>query len=129
MGRSGAGNSAARALTFPAGTNLAQMLVGVDPGVVAVAPVDTERVMAYFLDAQHLQSRLEHLEWIPRRRRLRIVTLLRVRAVSAGATGAGALVAEVAQRVFAVMPVFPIDLNALRFRNGDVFRIGLRFYH
>src|SRR6185312_11298126 len=52
---------------------------------------------------------------------------LRLSPMRAGAGGARTLVAQVAETVFAMMAVFPIDLNTLRLGNGDVF--GFRCAH
>src|ERR1035437_5880871 len=86
--------------------------------VVAVAPVDPNGVVAHRFHAEHLERRLEHGE--------RIVRLGRAwgGAVGAGAGGAGALVAQVSEAVIAGVAILPIDLDAFRFGNGDVFGIG-----
>ena len=46
------------------------------------------------------------------------------RAVRAGAGGAGAPVAQILEAVGAVVAVFPVDLDAFRFGDGDVFGVG-----
>ena len=42
----------------------------------------------------------------------------------AGAARARALIAQVLQFVIAGVPVLPVDLDALRFRDGDMFGVG-----
>jgi hypothetical protein len=44
--------------------------------------------------------------------------------VGTAAGGAGALVAQVGETVVAVVAILPIDLDAFRFGNGDVFWVG-----
>ena len=44
-------------------------------------------------------------------------------AVRTGARSARTPVAQVFHAIGTVMPVFPIDLDAFRFRDGDVFRV------
>jgi len=85
---------------------------------MAVAPVDADRVASDRLHSQHFQSWLVHLEWIIGLR------LARRRAVGAGACRAGALVPQVLQAVFAVVPVLPVDLDAVGLGDRDVFGIG-----
>ena len=41
-----------------------------------------------------------------------------------GARGAGAFVAQVDKAVIARVAILPIDLDAFRFGNGDVFGVG-----
>src|ERR1019366_2759639 len=96
----------------------AEVLVGVDAGIVAVAPVDPDGVVAHRFHGEHLERRLEHREWI--------VRLGRAwgGAVGAAARGAGALVAQVDEAVIAGVAILPIDLDAFRFGNGDVFGVG-----
>ena len=77
--------------------------------------------MAHRFGGQNLERRLEHGK---RRGGGFGLRLARRRSVGAGASGAGAFIAQVHQRVFAAMAVFPIDLDALGLRNGDVFRFG-----
>ena len=103
-----------------------QIVERVDPRAVAVGPIYTYRVSAHRLDIQHLKRGRVHLERVRGLGRS-IAGLLRRGSVRAGAGGAGTLVAQVAQFVIAMMAVFPIDLNALRFGNGDVF--GFRCLH
>src|ERR1019366_9117111 len=105
-------------LALGALANAAEVLVGVDAGVVAIAPVDANRVVAHRFDGEHFQRRFEQGE--------RIVRLgwARGRAVGAGARGAGALVAQVHEAVIAGVAILPIDLDSFRFGNGDVFGIG-----
>ena len=55
-----------------------------------------------------------------------VVGLLRLGSMRAGAAGAGAFVAQILDRIFAAMAVPPVDLDALGFGDGDVFRLGLR---
>jgi len=65
--------------------------------------------MTHFFDVQHLQHRLIHLE---RTRIRRVIRLLRLRPMRAGTGGAGTFVAQVRERILAVMLIFPIDLES-----------------
>src|SRR5439155_12342047 len=85
---------------------------------VPVAPVDANRVVPHLLHDQHLEHRLEQLQGVGR------FGLARRRAVCARAGRAGTLVAQILQRVLADMPVLPVDLDALGFGYGDVFRVS-----
>src|ERR1039457_1111128 len=102
--------------------DIPQVLPRVQACRVAVAPVDADGVVAHRLDAPHLQRGLVHLKrggWA--RRALRLAGR---RAVRARASGAWAFVAQIVDAIFAGVPVLPVDLDALRFRNGDVFGVG-----
>src|SRR5262249_10291277 len=79
--------------------------------------VDPDGVVAHRFYAEHLQRRLVHLERVARFR------LPRGRAVRPGAGRAGALVAQVLQSVLAVVAVFPVDLDAFRLGNGNMFGV------
>jgi len=84
----------------------AEVIPGVNAGFVAVAPTDADGVVAHLFGAQHLQYRFEHLQGIGG------FGLARRGAMRAGAAGAGTLVAQVDQPVFAVMAILPVDLDA-----------------
>ena len=75
--------------------------------------------MAHGLDAFQPQRRTVHLKRAER-------WLSRSSAVRAGAGSAGTVVPQVLQRVLAVVAVLPLDLDSLRFRDGDVFRFADR---
>ena len=90
---------------------------------MAVIPEDLQGIVARRLDVQHLDDRFEHLEWIRGRG---VVGLLRLCSVRAGASRARAFVAQKSDGKAAVMTVLPVDLDAFRFRNRDVLRIGRR---
>ena len=90
--------------------DLAQMIEGVDSGLMAVAPVDADSVTADRLNRIHFQGRLKHLERIRRIGQLRLVHL-RFRSMSAGTRGAGTLLAQIDKSEFTMMPIRPIDLN------------------
>ena len=94
---------------------------------MAVIPEDLHRIVPHRLHVRHFDRRLEHLERV--RARCRIVCLLRLGAMRAGAYRAGALVAQIAQAVIAMVAVLPIDLNAFRFGDGNVFRIVAIAYY
>ena len=100
-------------LAFLARANLAEMIVGINAGVVSIAPVDLDRVMSHLFDVQHLERRLEHLKWI--RLGSRIVALLRRRPMRAGASRTGTFVAQITEGVPAMMAVLPVDLDAFGF--------------
>src|SRR6516164_593081 len=106
-------SAAVRALAYRT-----QVFERIDAGRVAVAPVNANGVTANRFDSHHFQPGLVHLE------RVFPLGLARRRAVRAGATRAGALVAQVLESVFAVMAVLPIDFDALRFGDRDVFGVG-----
>src|SRR5690348_3628965 len=93
------------------------MVVSVDARIVTVAPVDADGVVADGLDAEHLEGGLVHLE--------RIIGLgwTGGRPVRAGAGGAGTFIAKVLQAVFAVVAVFPVDGDAFRLGDGNVFGV------
>src|SRR2546425_430181 len=97
------------------GRYLAQMFEGVDAAAVAVTPHNPDSVMAHRLHVHHFERRRIHLKrpGIDGGR-------LGHSAVRAAAYGAGAMVAKVAQSVFAGMAVLPIDLDSLRFGDRDV---------
>src|SRR5712691_8405133 len=99
------------------------MVERVDAGTVPVAPIDVDRVAPDRIDLQHLQRGLVHLEWV---RRSRVSGFLRLRAMRAGAGGARTLVAQVSQRVLAVMVILPVDFDPFRFGDGDVLGLGGR---
>src|ERR1035438_1218746 len=107
-----------RRLTLLALADAAKVFPGVDAGIVAVAPVDPDGVIAHWLHAEHLQRRLEHLKWIVR------LGWARRGPVGAAARGAGAFVAQVHEAVICLAAGLPIDLDAFRFGNGDVFGVG-----
>jgi hypothetical protein len=44
--------------------------------------------------------------------------------MGAGALRARAFIAQIRKAVFAVMPVFPVDLDAFGLGDSDVFRVG-----
>src|SRR5271165_75676 len=90
---------------------------------MAVAPVDAKSIMSHCFHVEHLQSRFEHRKRAGRGR-LRVIGFRRLRTMSARARRAWAFIAQIAERVFAPVAVFPIDLDAFRFGNGDVFGIG-----
>src|SRR5690349_11795990 len=98
------------------GRNLSQMLKRVDAAAVAVAPKNADGVIAHRLDAHHLERRRVHLERreLDRRR-------LRLGPVRASTDRARTVMTQVAQAVFARLPVFPIDLDAFRFGDRDMF--------
>src|SRR5450432_2911659 len=100
------------------------MVVGINAGIVAVAPIDADGVVAHRFHTQHLQRGLEHLKRIVRLRRSFAFGRSGRGTVGAGARGAGALVAQVRQPVLAMVGVLPVDLDSLGFGNRDVFRVG-----
>jgi len=112
--------------TRGARANRAQIVERIDPRSMPVAPIYADGVTAHRFDVQHLKRGCKHLERVGRLGRS-VVGLLRRSAVRAGTGGAGTLVAQVAQFVIAMMAIFPIDLDALRFGNGDV--LGFRCVH
>ena len=83
---------------FGAGTDVAQMIERINARLVAVVPVDTERVIAHRLDAVHLQLRLEHLKRIAQARGDLAGLLPRLGSMRAGAARAGAPVAQIFDR-------------------------------
>ena len=87
------------------------MLVGINTGIVSVAPIDLDRIVANLFDIQHLQRGREHLEGSSLGRG--VVALLRSRAMRAGAGSARTFVAQIPEGVGTVMAVLPVDLNAL----------------
>src|ERR1035438_6252086 len=101
-----------RRLTLLALADAAKVFPGVDAGIVAVAPVDPDGVIAHWLHAEHLQRRLEHLKWIVR------LGWARRGPVGAGTRGAGAFVAQVHQAVIAGVAILPIDLPGARDQIG-----------
>src|SRR5215467_3473549 len=106
---------------FLALADAAQVFPRIDARVVAIAPIDADRVVPDGLYAEHLERRLVHLKRIGRLLGFRHA---RRSTVSAGAARTGAFVAQVRQPVLAAMAVFPVDLDALRFRNGNVLGIS-----
>src|SRR5579863_1557071 len=96
----------------------AQVLVAVDSGIVPVAPVDADGIIAHRFHGEHLERRLKHLK--------RIVGFRLARGCSmrSGALRAGALVAQVLEAVLAMVAALPIDFDALGLGNGDVFGVG-----
>src|ERR1700678_3662195 len=80
--------------------------------------MDADSVVTHGLDAQHLQGGLIHLK---RRGGCR---LARGGAVRAGTGGAWALIAQIVDAVIARVAILPVDLNALRFRDSDMFGVG-----
>src|SRR5947209_15865359 len=96
------------------------MIVRVDACVVAIAPENSDGVVAHLLHAVHLEGGLVHLKRV---RLLRVVALLWHRTMRSGAAGAGAFVAQIRDRVLTAMAVFPVDLDAFRFGDSDVFGI------
>ncbi len=102
----------------PRTADLAEMIVRVDTGAVAVAPVDTNRIIADGLHAEHFERGLVHLK------RTVGLRLSRRSAVRSRARRARALIPQVREAVFAMVPVFPVDLDAFRLRNGNMFRVG-----
>ena len=97
------------------------MLVGIDAGLVPVAPVDADGVVAHWLHASIFSAGLNIWNGIRGRPSAR---LARRRAVRARASRAGALVAQVLETVLAAVAIFPIDFDAFGLGNGDVFRVG-----
>ena len=98
--------------------NHPQVIVRINPRVVAVAPVDADRVVAYGFHSQHRQPRFIH------RKRIIRLGLPRRCTVRPSTRGAGAFVAEIGEAILAVMRILPIDLDPFRLGNGDVFRVG-----
>ncbi len=90
---------------------------------MTVAPKYPDRVMPDLFHARHFQSGLKHRK---RRRGFgrRVIRFLRLRPVRARATGAGAFVAQIRDRILAAVTVLPIDLDALRFGDRDMFGIA-----
>lgn len=113
-----------RGSTFRAGADGAQVIEGVNAGVVPVVPVNPDGVRADFLNGVHAKPGLEHLKgtggWRGRASFRGIVRALRLSAVRAGARGTRALVPQQFVRVHAGVPVGPIDGDSARFRNRDV---------
>src|SRR5712692_7821885 len=101
------------------------MLEGVDAGIVTVAPIDLDSIVPHLFDVQHLERGREHLERSALR--LRIIALLWLRSMRAGASGTGAFIAQVAELVGTVIPIRPILLDRLRFCHRYVFRLGFTF--
>jgi len=100
-------------LAFLAGADPAQMLERINAGIVAVAPIDLDGIVADLFDVQHLERGCEHLEGPGLGSG--IFALLRGRAMRAGAGSTGTFVAQIAQLIPAVMAILPVDLNALGF--------------
>ncbi len=92
-----------------------------------VRPIDTNRVATYRFHGQHFERRLKHRKQIRGSRR--VIGLLRLRAVRTGARGTGALVAQISKGIVAVVPVFPIDLDASGLGDGNVFGFVDRCTH
>jgi hypothetical protein len=65
----------------------------VDAGIMPVAPLDSHGVVTHFLNVQHFQGRLKHLEWIFFLRG--VLASLRIRTMRASARGAGTFVAKI----------------------------------
>src|SRR5579863_6153445 len=99
------------------------MIEGINAGVVAVVPENAQRVVAGLLDAGHADGGFEEGKGAGGGRG--VIALLRLRAVSAGAGGARALVAQIGVGVLAAMAVFPVDLQAFGFGDGEMFRFGV----
>ena len=95
------------------------MVKGVNSGIMSIAPIDANRIGAHFLHLEHLEHRLEHGKWVFGRGG--VVGLLRLCAMRSGATGAGTLVAQIGQRIFAAMAVLPVDFDSFGFGNRDMF--------
>src|SRR5207249_9739642 len=90
-----------RALAALTWTQLAQGFVTVDAGIVSVAPLDAERIAADHADLHRVQvaRTADHREEAAR--------------FAFATAGAGAVVAQVAIRVDAAVPVVPGDFNAV----------------
>src|SRR5258708_27109750 len=88
---------------------------------MAIAPQNSYGVIADRLHAHHLERRRVQLKW----RGLRFERWrLGLGSVRAAAHRAGAVMAQIAQSVFAGMAILPIDLDPLRFGDRDVLGIG-----
>ncbi len=105
---------------FRARADLPQMLPRINPRRMPIAPVNPDGIVPHRFHIQHLQRGLIHLK---RRRRRLALRLPRRRPMRTRAGRTRALIAQIRQAVIARMPVLPIDLDALRFRNGDVFGV------
>src|SRR5258705_187969 len=97
-------------MTCVARAVVAQVLERVYPRVVPVVPEEAQGVAPDRLDPVQLKDLLVHLEL---RRRLR-----RGIAVGVRTRGARTAIAQELQREVAVVPVFPVDLDAGR--KGDL---------
>src|ERR1035437_6604911 len=108
-----------RRFAFLAGTDAAEMFVGIDAGLVAVAPVDPDGVAPDGLHCEHLERGLEHRKRSVPGRARRATLWARGRSVRPGALRARALVPQVLEAVFAAVTVFPVDLDSLRLGDRD----------
>ena len=101
-----------------------EVVIAIDPGVVAVVPMDSNGVTANGFDGLHLQLRLKHFQ------RICIgLPFLGRRAMGSGAVGAGAFAAKEFEGEGGVNAVDPVDFNPLGLADGDVFGFGLRIGH
>ena len=102
----------------------AEVIVAVNPGVVAVVPVDADGVIADGFHGLHLQFGLEHFQRICVGR-----PFLGRRAMRAGAGGAGAFPAEEFEAEGGMNAVDPVDFNTFGLADGDMFGFRLRSTH
>ena len=100
--------------------NLPQMIKRINPRAVSIVPVNPYRIRPYLLHRIHLQRGLIHLKRIRRRR---IIRFLRLRSMRPGAGRARAFIAQISQRIIAVVVVSPINLDSVGFRNRYMFWI------
>jgi hypothetical protein len=102
-------------------TDVPEMLPGVNPRIVPIVPMDPNGVAADRFNIEHLQSWFEHRK--RGRIRFRMTGPLRLSTVCPGAGGAGTFVSQQAKWIGTVVPIAPVDLDALRLRDGNVLRI------
>ncbi len=100
--------------------NAAKMIPRVNPRGMPVIPRNVERIVTRLFDAVHLNPRRVHGKRAGRRFGR---FLSRFGSVGARAGRARAPVAQIFHGIGAVVPVFPVDIDAARFRYGDMFRI------
>lgn len=91
--------------------------------------MDSDRVIPLRFDFKHFERRLIHLERAARLGRLGVVALLGLGAVSTRAARARTFIAQIGERVLAVVIVLPVNVNALGFRDRDMLGFGLNIDH
>ncbi len=97
------------------------MIVRINPSAVPVTPMHSHRILPHFFNRVHLERRFVHRKQLL----LYIVAFLRLGSMRSRARGAGAFIAQIGQRVIAMMPVSPIDLDAGGLGDRDMLGIDV----
>ena len=111
-----------RRAALVARADFAEVVERINAGVVPVRPVNADRVATHRFHFIHAQLGLVHRKRVIGRRR--VAGLLRLGSVRAGAACAGAFVAQILDRILAMMAILPVDFDALRLGDRDVFGFG-----